>query len=198
MALITAAQARLYVQISGTGEDTDLETLIGRVGKVIAGYLGYPPPSVGASPTLESTTHTLYLTGDGGRDLPLGLYPVTAITSVQDDPTRQHDGSSYLISSSNYAIQEGRALRLTHSSGLTWSSTRGGIKVVCTAGYTSIPEVIQEVCCEEVALRWRRRKQLGVTSSSSGGGSTSPAKPETLSAASKLALSPYRLVGAYL
>lgn len=198
MALITAAQARLYVQISGTGEDTDLDTLIARVGAQIAAYLGYPPASVGATPTLESTSRTLYLTGRGGRDLSLGLYPVTAITSVQDDPTLTFDGSTYLISSGDYSIHEGAVLRLDYDSGLAWSTTPGGIKVVCTAGYTSIPSTIQEVCAEEVALRWRRRKQLGVTSSSTGGGSSAPSKPEALAESSRLALAPYLLPGVYL
>ncbi|WP_230685362.1 hypothetical protein, partial [Streptococcus pneumoniae] len=83
---------------------------------------GYPPASASATPTMESTSYTLYLTGTGGRDLYLPIRPTTAVASVYDDPDLDFTSSTYLVSSSDYAIvwdpRRGSVLRLTSTA--TW------------------------------------------------------------------------------
>lgn len=86
MALITAAEARGYIpDMTGTAEDTALDTIIARVGEQFAHLCGFPPASAGGSPTMESAAYTRYydprraITDDVVR---LGIWPVTALSSI--------------------------------------------------------------------------------------------------------------------
>lgn len=149
MALITAAQAKDRIPgLNGTGEDALLERLIAVAGAAIATFLGYPPASVGASPTAESTSYTIDCDSYGGRDLPLPVWPATAVSSVRDDETLDFDQSIYLVPSSDYALTvDGRAIRLKFASTWgNWRVGRGTIRVVFTAGYTTIPVWLQDAC----------------------------------------------------
>lgn len=170
MALITAAEARLAIpELSGTSEDTNLDTVIAAVGRAFARKCGYPPASVGGNPTLESATYTRYLTGRGGRDLTLDVWPATSITSVQDDPVLDFDGSTYLVASTDYAIVDGRILRLkstaTHGS---WSKSAGAIKVVFAAGYSTVPDDLKHLARLGVRHWWDLRKIQGRVSQGNG------------------------------
>ena len=176
MALLTAAQARLYLPgITGTGEDTTLDTLIARVGAAIAEYLGYPPASAGASRTVESATYTLYSgrrelieIAEEGRRLCLPVAPITAVTSIYDDPNEEY-GSETLVSSSDYTIcgEWNNEIRLkalsTHGAFSDPDDAPRAVRAIVVAGYSSIPEELKHAAGLAVAHNYARRAAGGGT-----------------------------------
>lgn len=172
MALTTAAEARaLLPSLTGTGEDTLLDTLIARVGAAFARRCGFPPVSAGASPTMESASYTLEHDGCGGRDLALRVHPATAITAVYDDPTRDFAEDTYLVSADDYAIvHQGRTLRLkstaTHGA---WGRGEGRIRVAFTAGYATAPQDLKMLVAQAVHHWFDQRKTQGKTNVSQDG-----------------------------
>lgn len=165
--LVTAAEVRLAIpELSGTAEDTNLETLITRIGAAFARYCGYP----GNSPTMESASYTRYMDGRGGRDLTLDVWPVTAISSVYDDPTLDFTDSRYLVSSSDYYLIDGRYLRLKSTAQWpAWTKGRENIKVAFTAGFASVPDDLKQLAIVAVKHWFDLRKTQGRFNASVGG-----------------------------
>ena len=74
MALATAAQMREYLRVlTGTAEDSLIDSLIARFDGLASGWCGYP--TEGAAPTFESATYTHYFDGDGARRSTSGCSP---------------------------------------------------------------------------------------------------------------------------
>ena len=202
MALITAAQARLVLTaLTGTVEDTNLDTLIAAIGAAFARWCGYPPSSAGGNPTLESATYTRYLTGRGGRDLALDVWPVTSITSIQDDSTLDFDGSTYLVGATDYAIQDGEhgVVRLTSAAAHgSWSTGKGQIKAVFVAGFATVPNDLAFAARLAVKNIYELRNRQGKSSSSMGETSESFRDEELLPTSVRALLGGYRLPRRFL
>lgn len=136
MALVTAADVR--AQIDGladtTQDDAVITPLIASTEAVFARVCGYPPPSPGQRPTLESRTYVLDYAGDGGLELDLEVYPVASVSSIQQDPTGDYD-SPTTVSSSAYTIVDGRRLRLKSTSSAAWFSEKDSNRVTFVAGF---------------------------------------------------------------
>lgn len=175
MAIMTAASLREAMpELTGTAEDTKLETLISRADAWAARWCGIPPASATAAPTLESTTYTLYLTGSGGRELYLPLRNFTSITSIYDDPTLDFTSSTYLVSSGDYALRydplRGQFVMLTSTATHgAWSETPRAIRVVGAAGYATVPGHVQEAIRKGLRNMWEERKRAGKLSISNQG-----------------------------
>ena len=199
MALVTAAEVKAILpEVQGTTDDTAIGVLIDGIGAAFARFCGYPPASASATPTMETTTYTLYLTGDGGRDLVLPLRPTTAVSAVYDDETLDFTSSTYLVASTDYAIvwdpRRGSVLRLTSTSTHGyWSTATGAIRVACTAGFTAVDPGLKAAA--EMAVRnWSDLKQTrGKTNSSVGPAKTSYVDEAFLPVHVQVALGPYRL-----
>ena len=202
MPLLTAAQARdkLPAQ-TGTGEDTLLDTLILGVGGAFARHCGYPSASAGAEPTMLSTAYTRYFDGPGGRDLYLDVWPVTAITSIEDDPDRDFDGTSHLVASSDYNLRKGEyghvILKSTATHG-RWLERSGCIKAVFTAGFSSAPATLSELAKHAVRHAYDLRATQGKTNASQGGVSIGFRDEDFLPALVRQGLGTYRLPTAIL
>lgn len=169
MALISAAEAR-DVLPGIEDEGTLLDTLISAVGAAFARRCGYPPATVGAAPTMESTSYTLDHDGIGGRDLALRVYPATAITSVYDDPERDFTDSTYLVPAADYAIVNGRTLRLKSTATWgVWGRGEGRIRVAFTAGYATVPADLKDLAKRAVKHLFETRRTQGKASESSEG-----------------------------
>lgn len=197
MALVSAAEARVHIpELSGTGEDTNLDTLIARVEEACASWCGYPPASAGGTPTMASASRVRYLDGPGGRELVIDVWPVTAIASIYDDPEWTW-GADALVSSSDYAILDGAVglvlLAETSTHG-AWNHARRSIKATVTAGFTSAPPALKLAICLGVRHLWNLRRELGHTSvSGEGTVSVSSVDPTMLPVECLQALAPYRL-----
>lgn len=174
MAIATAAQVRDYIRgLTGTAEDTTLDTLIARCDSVFASYLGFGPPwPTSGDPTIEDTSYTLVLDGPGGIDLRLPVYPVQSITSIYDSADRLY-GSEDLIPSADYTVYGDEGIVTLDADGSTggWSKIKRGIKVTAVLGWATIPDSIVHACGMQVAHWYNARDHIGRTNISQGGGS---------------------------
>lgn len=178
MALITAAEARdLLPNLTGTGEDTLLDTLIAAVGVVFARHCNYPAAATGGAPSMESASYTDYIDGPWHPDDPATLRlragPVTAVASIYDDPEWSW-GSSTLVAGGDYVLipDDRRLVSLTPLSTHAWSRYRRAIKVAYTAGYASVPGDLKLAARIGVKHAFEHvRHQLGVQSMSAEGAS---------------------------
>ena len=172
MAIMTAAEARLYIRgITGTGEDSNIESLIARADALIAGYIGLPSPTVGGNPTLEDSTHTIYLDGPGSQYLQLPFLPVQSITSIHDSDERDY-GTLDLVAASDYDLygDEGLVRLKDDSAHGTFSDIKRAIKVVAVIGWTTVPQAIKHAAALQVAHWFQGRDHVGRTSVAQGGG----------------------------
>lgn len=199
MALLTAAQARLYIpQLAGTSEDSNLDLLIGRLHRVFAWYLGFMPNAPGNNPSLETTTYTMYMDGPGGQALRLPYIPVQSVTSIHDDPERVY-GSEDLVASGDYELFGDEGLVMLKNAGThsVWSSSKRAIKIVFVAGYSTVPGPIVHAGGLQIAHWWAARNHIGKSNVSQGGGSSSLATLELLPEV-KEALAPYRMPSRFI
>lgn len=202
MALITAAQARLNIPtLTSTGSDTDLDTVIGRVGVAIARYLGYPALNATTPPTVESTTYTWYSGGyeapvtvsADGESLFLPAKPVTSVTSVHDDPDQGY-GSSYLVASGGYTtnLMDGIIRLLPTGTHGQFSKIPYAVKVIAVCGWTTIPTDLQAAAILCVQHWWTQKREGLHSSLSAQGVSLSPQQVAIPKEAKEL-LAPFRI-----
>jgi len=177
MALVTVAQVKVYlphVLAASTSEDSTLTTMIARAEAVIAENCGYPPVTVGTAPTLDSSAYTRYLDGPGGKELVIDVWPVTAITSIYDDPAWTWAAAS-LVASADYTLLDGDhgliVLKETAAHG-GWNRARKSVKATVTAGFTSAPANLAHAICLLVATYHKRRSSTGVERQSTADGAS--------------------------
>ena len=205
MALITAADVR---EVTGLSEasNTPVTTLIARAEKMLAKHCGYPSASPGVAPTMESTTYTRYsndgrvfVDADNGRLLRLRVWPVTAITSIHEDPEEAF-GSDELVASDDYTQRgdHGQIVRLKPDSDHgSWTTTEGAIKVVFVAGFAAAHEDLKAAIAEQVAHLHELKKRRGKVSIAEGERTTTYRR-ETIPRHVRQLISPFRLPGALL
>jgi hypothetical protein len=194
MALTTAAVVRGYIRaLTGTGEDTLLDAFILRFDRVGSSYCGFPTAS--NLSTFENNTYTHYFDGDGSDRLNLRIRPANTITSVHVDVDREY-GSDELVASSDYELFTDEGLLLLKTDSDQGSFTRGyrSVKVVYTAGYTSIPDGIVHACGMQVNHWYMNRDTIGKTKISQTGATIDVMRLSLLPEV-KQALAPYRIGG---
>jgi len=199
MALITAAEAKANIpELTGTDEDSALDTLIAAVGGAMAQWCGYPPASASATPTMESTSYVRYLDGPGGRVLTLDVLPVTAVTSIYDD-IEWTWGSDALVAAADYGSGAwegavGSVLLIETSTHGAWSKARRSIKATFTAGFATVPAPVKRACVLAVRHHWNLQRTMGYTSVGAEGGlSVGLVDPASLPRETLMLLAPYRL-----
>jgi len=206
MALTTAANVRAMIKGSTSADDSLLTVLIGRAEVAIARYLGYPPASVGADPTIESASYTrrsgepgVFIDPEDLTRLYLEPYPVTAISSVREDETLIFPASSEVASGDREQRGgKGQIIQLLPlSSHGEFSTARGAVRVAFTAGFTSVPVDIELAAIEYVAHLYNEMNRRGLASVSEGGLTTAYRDPG-LPANVRELLSRYRLPSCYL
>mgnify|MGYP003131955571 CR=1 FL=1 len=199
MALLDAATVREYIpSLTGTGEDSQIDSFIARFSGLAAAYMGFPAPTVGGNSTLEVATYTQYFNGPGTKYLHLPVVPVTGITSIHVDMDRKY-GSDKLVDSGDYDLygDEGLvSLKIDSVQGV-FDAGRRSIKVVYTAGFSTTPMAIKHACGLQVAYWYSGRHHVGKTSVSQGGTSGNLATLELLPE-TKQSLNPFRLASSFV
>lgn len=212
MALCTAAQARLHIpSLTSTGEDTNLDALITRADALFANWCGYPSvvavsPTFGVVASMEDTTYVVY-NGLGGRvrvldsrHLRCDIWPVISVTSVYDDTTEAYGTA---VTSTTYTLIDGNQGLIAYNanSGAAWANPESplvrNIKLTVVAGWVTIPADLIEATCLQVKHWWDLRHTQGRTNVSVGAGSAG-LRDETMPAAVRELLAPYRLPGVWL
>ena len=194
MALTTAAIVRGYIRsLTGTGEDTYLDLLIARFDEVASAFCGFAVAS--NQSTFENNTYTHYFDGDGSDRLQLRVIPANTITTVHVDVDRAY-GSSTLVASGDYTLDSDLGLLLLDTDSAQGAFTAGyrSVKVVYTAGFTSIPDGIVHACGIQVAHWYSNRDTIGKTKITQHN-STIDVQPLALLGSVRQALGPYRIGG---
>ena len=196
MAVVTASEVREYIPtLSGSADDSILNTLIARFDQVAAGYMGFPPQASGAI-SIESGTYTEYLDGPGGRELHVTAKPLVSVTSVYDDPDLDYTDSADLIAASDYSIYglEGKVILDYNATDASWSVGHRHIKITYVAGYSggTMPNAVKHAACIQVAHWYQARSHIGRTNLSSQGQTVALKTLELLPEVT-MALQPYRI-----
>jgi len=197
MALVSASTLREYLpEIAGnTAIDGELNSLIARVEKGIANFLGFPFNESLLSPSLESTTYTFYVDGPINNDfytLQLPIAPVTSITSIHADAGREYASSS-LIDASTYELDQkyGRVILKPKILTKYFDTGYRANKVVCVAGFVTAPADLEHAICILASMAQRNKTNQGKDSINSRNGSIKLSK-KSLPLEVKEYLWPYR------
>jgi len=170
VALTTLADLKTYLGITDSSEDALLNLLIDDANAAILGYIGR---------TIEQATLTEYYSGDGTQMLVLKQRPVTAVTSVHVDQSGYSgQGSGAFASSTEWTAGEdfyirtvvenesntGELVAIKGPGTFTadhqpktwgeWPLGTGNIKVVYTAGYSTVPSDLAAAC--RILVAWMR------------------------------------------
>lgn len=183
------------IKSTSTNEDDWITALIAASLSCVAQFLGYTPASVTGGATLDSATYTYRFDTHGGRTVRLPFAPITAVSSVEDDPDCVFDGS-LALSSGDYEITPGTLDGidlLPRGSHGSWSAGSKAGKIVCTAGYTSLPPALKHGVCLLVKHSFELMDRQGQQSGNSNGISFSW-RPEDIPAHIQQILSPFVLV----
>ena len=194
MAIATASQVRSYIRaLSGTSEDTLLSTFIARFDDIASAYCGFPMN--GNQCTFENNTYTHYFDGNGGDTLQLRVVPANTITSLHVDIDREY-GSDELVDSSDYELFTDSGLLILKTDSDQGSFTKGyrSVKVVYTAGFTSIPDSIVHACGIQVNHWYLNRDTIGKSKITQNANTIDVVGLQLLPEV-KEALAPYRIGG---
>lgn len=205
MALTTASNVADLSGGSVTASEPAMADLISQAGIMIARYCGYPAATAGGAPTMESATYTHYsgtsqVVRRSGRDLVLEPYPVTAITSIYDDPDEEYTAAE-LVASSDYVQRglHGEKIRLKSDSlHGGWSASDYAIRVIYTAGFSSVPDDLERAATELVLHMFNLRTRRGTSATSSPDGLNITYRTEQIPDHIKEMLAQYRLPSVYI
>jgi len=170
VALTTLADLKTYLGITDSSEDDLLNLLIADADAAILGYLDR---------AIEQATLTEYYSGDGTTNLLLQQRPVTAITSVHVDSAAYAGQASGAVDSTTewtagedfYAqsvveneSNPGNIIAIKGPGTFTgdgdrqtwgeWPRGTGNIKVIYTAGYSTVPGDLAAAC--RILVAWMR------------------------------------------
>jgi len=179
--LTTLDAAKEYLHIDDTDEDALLLTLINAASEAIEHFTGR---------IFGSAQFTEYHDGGGRRAIVLRHLPVLSVTSVHDDLARAFT-AEHLLAADEYTVDaEAAIIRLDAG---TFADGRQNVKVICTAGYASVPKDVALACTILVAAQWERAKRRndGLSGESSAGHSL--AYEDGWPAAARRLLAPYVL-----
>ena len=168
LALETLANIKTYLQITGTGEDTILETLIDLVSSAMNLYTGRH---------LLAKAHTEYYSGDGSDELILRNYPVTAVSSLYNaDDNRAFDSTTQITVADDVIIVKDKGILKLWNHESAFLKGKANVKVTYTSGYgvvtnpATVPHDLRFALKRWVAQVYMRyqRKRFDIQSESVG------------------------------
>jgi len=171
VALCSAAEVRAYDAALVSAEDTVLTLIIAKVGAVFARYCGYPPATVGASPTMESATYTHYSRRGilpvlrlSGQTIRVPVVPVVSITSVHDDPDMDYDSGDLVVDGTDFEsdLESGEFIMRPDGTAGAWSDSVAAIKVVYVAGFATVPDDLKHVAILQTIHEFRGIQRAGL------------------------------------
>lgn len=181
--LISVAEARTYLPQT-SGDEALITTLITEASEMLAIYCGYARSTASTAPTMLSTSYTLYFDSIGRSFVRLPCAPITAVSSVYDDPDRQY-GAATAIASTDREIGGEAAdtieLLPTYGtfSGSELEPCRRAIKVTVTAGFATADAELKAICGWLVKHLFEQRRR-GQQVNAEDNGAASPRIPAAL------------------
>lgn len=148
VAVVNLADTKLYLKITETDDDDMITQLINECSRKAGLYCGR---------RLRSASYTEFYNGSGRTSLYLKNFPVTAITSVYDDPDRGF-GANYLKDSADYYIEKESGQLQLFNNGGAFNAGRANVKVVYVAGWSldDMPHEIRQAVKQWIAVEYHR------------------------------------------
>lgn len=188
VALISLNDAKAFLKVTANTDDGIIGDLINGVSQMINQYCGR---------TLLSATYTDYLDGTGSAELLLPNYPVTAITSINDDVDRVWAAGDNIDITTNVNWEGTSGIVRLWNNEYGFSKGNRNVKVVYVAGYSlaTMPYDVALACKLLVSQHYRQsysQWRRGIQSEQMGDRNitfTNEAIPKDVA----LLLAPYRI-----
>lgn len=143
VALITLAQAKTFLKITASDEDQLLCDFISRAGDFANTYTGRH---------LKSKEWTEYYDGDGSAILQVRNYPITTLTSLNDDSLRTWTSATDKDVSADVMLDGPAGIIRLWNNGGRFLRGRGNVRVVYTAGYKDATNNLVPYDLQEASL----------------------------------------------
>jgi len=127
ISLVSLAEAKEYLKITSSGDDSILDLLINNVSQMVQRYL---------KRNLITTDYVEYYSGDSSLDLVLRNYPINSIASIYIDQLRQWGISNAVDVANNVIIKKKQGIIRAFNLLYGWTSGESNIKITYNAGYT--------------------------------------------------------------
>ena len=152
MPILTLADIKTHLSVPNASEDVILQSIVDASDSYVASY---------CDRIFDEATYTEYLDGPGKTKITLEQYPVTAITEINYDPSGVF-GADTVLDSTEYTFTSGGEVIFRY----TAPKGHKALKVIYTAGYTTIPTDLNRagVLLAEFWYRHRARGEIGVSS----------------------------------
>lgn len=153
--LTTLASVKSYlnIDVTNTNSDTELQRLITSVSGMIRNWVNRD---------LTTATYTDKLNGTNSTVIMLPNYPVTSIASITI--------GGLVMPVSDYIYDD---TQITLLNGRYAPNGRMNVIVNYTAGFTTVPSEVDQVCVEMVSKKFKHRDRIGVSSKGLAGETTS-------------------------
>lgn len=152
--LATLPRVKEWLSITTTANDALLSRLVSAASDYIETYL---------SRNITRTSYQSYRDGHGGRRLMFRNYPVVSLTVVKVGgvlvPPSVGGSPGFVHTDTSVTLVGGYVFDLGASN----------VYLEYVAGYDPIPNEIEQACIDLVALRYRERDRIGLTSKSLAG-----------------------------
>ena len=183
-ALVSLAEAKTFLKISASSEDSVIEDFINRASIWANDYTGR---------RLKSRSNSDTYDGDGSDLLLLRDYPLSGLlTDLRiDDGT--YEGAPPSTNSSDYTLNSQSGL-IKLKNGVLFVKGFQNVAITYTAGYTTAPETVKEAVLLYVGHLYRRQyadQKFGVQSETVGDRTTTYGTDDIIPKAKAL-LNPYR------
>jgi hypothetical protein len=192
--LISAADLKAEIGVSGSAKDSQITGICGRVTQLVEDYCHRVFVTAGDI----TEYHSLALPAP---DLYVSQWPIITITSVAESAVWPRDYGSALVAETDYhALKpEGRIIRWNTGGRGYWQTGHRTVKVVYSAGYATaaaVPKAVADVALRLGALLWREidKQMQGISSASDALGNVTRFTHARLTPEMKEALNPYRRV----
>lgn len=181
MALCSRTEVKEYLGMTGSTNDIDqlLKNLCDRISSVIETY---------CNRKFEQQTYIDFLDSYGTDVIYPAHRPITSVSGIWESFHRSWDEDE--IDPDNYYIVNESYIQRTDNIFISKPKT---IKIIYTAGYSSIPLDVKHCAITEVARVYDRRKEVGVTNKTYADSSTSYSIDDLLPT-TKLVLDRYTMV----
>lgn len=154
--LTTLAKVKTWLGIASanTTDDALLTEMVSAYSEYIQTWLGR---------SILAASYTESRDGSGQTLMPFANYPVTAVSSVSVN------GVTIPVAAS----VTGPGYRFTSTmlilNGYTFAPGYGNVQITYTAGYAAVPPELDRATCELVAMRYREKDRIGMTSKTLSG-----------------------------
>lgn len=182
-ALVSLAEAKTFLKISASSEDSVIEDFINRASIWANDYTGR---------RLKSRSNSDVYDGDGSDLLLLRDYPLVSITDLRIDDG-SYSGAPPQTTSDDYTLNLPSGL-IKLKNGVLFVKGFQNVAITYTAGYTTAPETVKEAVLLYVGHLYRRQyadQKFGVQSETVGDRTTTYGTDDIIPKAKAL-LNPYR------